>query len=120
MLSQSARKSIHRAHHLDVWVNLSAIDFRSQEFDLSGLIGLVHVDVPGAWSSVGAIAPSIAALLQRVLKLERRLFGPDAKGLAASSFKQDCESGSVELWDIRRQYFHHSSAVIDGAVCLME
>jgi hypothetical protein len=62
--SQSARKPIHRAHKLDAWIDRLQIDLRAREFDLSVLTGFVHINVPRAWPSVGAIAPSIASPFQ--------------------------------------------------------
>jgi hypothetical protein len=118
--SQSARKPIHRTHKLDARINLPPINLRSQELDLSALIGLVDINVPGAWPSVGAIAPSIAAPFQGVLEFEWRLFGPDTNGLAASPFKQDCEGGSVQLGNIGCQNFHQSPAIVDSAMRLVE
>jgi hypothetical protein len=95
--SYPARKPIDRIHRLNARLNFSQVNGGSQEFDFGCFVCLIDVDVPRPRSAVGAIAPTIAPLLQRVLQFERRLFGPNAQSFAPGAFQENGEGGSIWL-----------------------
>jgi hypothetical protein len=80
-----------RRQSLQTRLDVAQINLCFQKSDFVAERGLVHVDVPGSWSAIGPIRPPIAAALQRILELERRLFGPDADGLLSCGLEQDGE-----------------------------
>jgi hypothetical protein len=105
MVSNPYGKAVERSERLDANLDVSLIDRSLQVFDFGSVIRFVDVDVPGPRSAIGAIAPAIAAPLQLVLQLERRLLGSDPDRLAAGPFQQNRKHGAVELGQGDREDF---------------
>lgn len=100
--------------------NVLEIDSGPKKLDLCSLASFVHIDVPGSRPSIGAVAPAIASLLQRVLQFKWRVLRSDPNCLSASPFEQDREGGTVQLWDVRREDLDQCPAIVDGAMRLVE
>jgi hypothetical protein len=73
---------------------VAAINLPAEECELGvdGVLG--DVDMPGAWPTVGPVAPAVTAALQGLFQLEWRPHRPDAPTRLADGLKKNFERGT--------------------------
>jgi hypothetical protein len=80
----------------------------------------VDVHIPGPGPTIGAVIPTISALLEDVLERERGVDGPDAILGAASVIEQEGKPGLPGARNVACQYRQDSMAVIERPMSVVE
>jgi hypothetical protein len=112
----SRREPSERGERLQPRGDLAQIDLRLQEGDLGVDRRLADVDVPRPRSSVAAVAPSVAATLQDILQLERRLLGPHPHRFLSRLLQQNRKRRRARGWQFDGKDLDEGVTVVDGPV----
>src|ERR1700688_1884935 len=77
-------------------------------------------DIPQPRPTIAPVAPPVAAPLERVLEIKRRLLRPHPHGLFASALEQDGKSRRPGRRQFARENLEQGMAIVDCPVSLVE
>src|ERR1044072_1456494 len=81
----------HQGKAIHFGIGFASINFLAEKLDLFNSPVFLNINEPGPQSSIGTVAPAIAALLELMLEIERSLRSPNPHRLLARFVQQQTQ-----------------------------